>query len=63
MFGFWFFVPKSGVAFIVLSVLSIVIWNGYRKILPDPYAWIFTAEFILFIICFVIADRERPKKR
>jgi len=62
MKGFWFFVPKSGVAFIFISVLFIVLWNGVRNELPYPYAWIFTIEIFLFVVCFIVADRERPKK-
>ena len=62
MRGFWYFVPKSGVAFIFVSVLDITIWNGYKNTLEHPYVWIITTELCLFFICFVIADRERPKR-
>lgn len=58
MKGFWYFVPKSGVAFIFLSVFFIAVWNIYRDNLDHPYVWIFTLELILFAICFFIANRE-----
>jgi len=63
MLSFWYFVPKSGVAFIFISIILITVWNGYRDILIHPYTWIFSAEAILFIICFIIANRESNLKR
>ncbi|MGA2910266.1 MAG: hypothetical protein ABSE04_00490 [Candidatus Microgenomates bacterium] len=63
MINFWYFVPKSGVAFIFLSVFLIVIWNNYKAVIPHPYIWIFSGELILFSICFYIANRESNAKR
>jgi hypothetical protein len=63
MYDIWFFVPKSGIAFIFISVFVIAIWNKYRIYLNHQYIWIFSVEFILFIICFFIADRESEIKR
>jgi membrane protein DedA with SNARE-associated domain len=62
MVGFWYFVPKSGVAFIFLSVILIVVWTNYKNFLSHPSLWIFTAEIILFIICFLIANKESKKR-
>lgn len=62
MFDFWYFVPRSGIAFIFLSVLAIVLWNQYGYYLPYPFAWIAVTEIILFVICFHIADRESRKR-
>ena len=59
--GFWYFVPKSGIAFIFLSVVSISIWNQIRSDLSHRYVWIFAVEIILFCICFIIADHERQR--
>jgi len=63
MIGFWYFIPKSGVAFIFISVILITVWNGYRATLEHPYIWIFSAELILFFICFFIADHETDSRR
>lgn len=63
MINFWYFVPKSGIAFIFLSVLLISLWNGDKGILPYPYVWIFAAEITLFFLCFLIADHESDAKR
>lgn len=60
---FWFFVPKSGVAFIFISVAFISIWNNHRETLEHPYLWIFSAEILLFFICFYVADNESATKR
>jgi len=62
MFDFWYFVPKSGVAFIFISVAMITIWNSCKTMLDKPYIWIFSAEILLFIICFYIADKDSDKK-
>ena len=61
--NFWFFVPKSGVAFIFITVAAITVWNRYKTIITHPYYWIFGFEVILFIICFYIADHERITKK
>jgi hypothetical protein len=61
MFSFWDFVPKSGVAFIFLSVITIVVWNRYRSELTHPYFWIFTIETGLLVLCFYLADKESEK--
>ncbi len=63
MLSFWYFVPKSGVAFIFISVAMITFWNSQKNALDHPYILIFCAELILFIICFFIADNESNKKR
>jgi hypothetical protein len=66
MQNFWYFVPKSGIAFIFISVALITIWNSYKASIPYPYVWVIASEIILFCICFYIADREsdiRRKKR
>jgi uncharacterized membrane protein YpjA len=63
MMNFWYFVPKSGVAFIFITVALIIIWNRYKALIPHPYVWIFAAELILFLICFYIADHESSGKR
>lgn len=62
MYNLWFFIPKSGVAFVFLSVLLIMVWNGYREALDHPYVWIFAAEALLFGICFYLANRESETK-
>jgi hypothetical protein len=58
MFNFWFFVPKSGLAFIILSVLNFYIWNIYKNRLSHPYIIIFAVELLLFLVCFYFTDRE-----
>ena len=63
MINFWYFVPKSGVAFIFISVLMITVWNRYKLTLDHPYVWIIGAEVILFFICFFIADHESDARR
>jgi len=63
MISFWYFVPRSGIAFIFISVVLITIWNYYEASLENPYILIFSAEFILFFICFYIANRESNAKR
>jgi len=63
MINFWYFVPKSGIAYIFLSVILIAVWNNYKGTLDHPYILIFSAEIILFIICFYIADWESEIKR
>jgi hypothetical protein len=63
MKNFWYFVPKSGIAFIFISVALITIWNNYKATLTHPYVWIFASEVVLFIICFYIADHESDAKR
>jgi len=62
MINFWYFIPKSGVAFIFISVALIAVWNLYQTVLDHPYFWIFSAELILFLICFFIAGRESKDK-
>jgi hypothetical protein len=52
--SFWYFVPESGVAFILISVILIAILNGYGATLDHPYIWIFSAEPILFFIFFLL---------
>jgi RsiW-degrading membrane proteinase PrsW (M82 family) len=59
MIDFWYFVPKSGIAFIFISVALISVWNRYRAMIPHSYVVIIFIEIILFLICFLIADRER----
>lgn len=63
MIDFWYFIPKSGVAFIFISVALITLWNGYKNRLTHPYLWIIASELILFFICFIVADRESDAKR
>jgi hypothetical protein len=63
MRGFWYFVPKSGVVFIFLSVIFITVWNVYKEKLDFPYVWIFIVELMLFLICFLIASRESDSRR
>lgn len=63
MIDFWYFVPKSGVAFIFISVAMITIWNGYKGTLVHPYLVIISLEVLLFLICFTIANRESDAKR
>ncbi|MGA2967610.1 MAG: hypothetical protein ABSD69_00345 [Candidatus Levyibacteriota bacterium] len=63
MINFWYFIPKSGVAFIFISVALIAFWNLYKTALDHPYFLIFSAELILFLICFFIADWESNNER
>jgi uncharacterized membrane protein len=63
MINFWYFIPKSGVAFIFISVGIITLWNRYKDVLDYPHIWIFVAEFIVFIICLYIANREGNTKQ
>lgn len=63
MISFWYFVPKSGIAFIFISVIMITLWIYHKSSLTHPYIWIFAAEIILFAICFYIANRESDAKR
>lgn len=63
MMSFWFFVPKSGVAFIFISVALILIWNAYREVLEHPYFVIIFAEVLLFLICLYIANKESNEKQ
>jgi hypothetical protein len=63
MINFWYFIPKSGIAFIFISVGMITLWNSYKAALNHPFLWIFSAEIVLFFICFYIANREGNAKR
>jgi hypothetical protein len=54
MFDFWFFVPKSGLVFIIFSVIGIFVWIKVQTYLIHPYDWIYGYEILLFIICFFI---------
>jgi hypothetical protein len=62
MFSFWFFVPKSGLVFIIFSVLNFFIWNNYKGRLSHPYLVVIGAEIILFLICFYFTDQESRMK-
>lgn len=63
MFSFWYFVPKSGVAYIFISVLMITIWDQEKSSIDHPYVWIIAAELVMFFICFYIANGESERKR
>ena len=62
MLGFWDLIPKSGVAFIFISVFAISVWDRYKHELPYSILWIVAAEILLFVICFFIADKEGDTK-
>jgi len=63
MFDFWFFVPKSGVAFILVSVFLILAWDRYGQVFNISVRDLITSEVILLITCFLIANRESGKKK
>lgn len=62
MFSFWYFVPKSGLIFIFLSVINFFIWSNYKSRLDHPLLLIIISEVILFLICFFFTDLESKSK-
>lgn len=61
MVNFWYFIPKSGVAFIFISVIVIFIWSNYKNYLAHPFLTVVAVEVILLIVCFLIARWESQK--
>lgn len=62
MNSIWFFIPKSGVIFIFVSVFFIFLWNTFRYDIDDSFAVLIAMEIALFFVCLYGANKESQKK-